>query len=96
MNLFIGNLAKNVTADELRNAFSVYGEIKAVNILKDKLTKQSRGFGFVQMPNADEANKAITGLHGKTIIGQTISVFQAKTREDCKAYYKETHPEIIR
>ena len=82
MNLFIGNLSFQTTDEDLRLAFSAFGEIKSVTVLKDKYTNQSRGFGFVEMSNDEEAKKAIEGLNGKPINGRTINVGEARPRED--------------
>jgi len=82
MNIFVGNLSFETTDEELREAFSAYGELASVTILKDKFTNRSRGFGFVEMPNASEANAAIEGLNGKSINGRAINVAEARPREE--------------
>lgn len=86
MNIFVGNLSQDATAEDLRNAFKVYGEIIATSILRDKVTNISRGFGFVQMSNETEAKNAIKKLHGTIISGKIINVFKARPREErmCK------------
>jgi cold-inducible RNA-binding protein len=82
MNIFVGNLSFDTTEEDLRTAFSAFGEIKSINILKDKFTNQPRGFGFVEMMTDAESKAAIEGLHGKTIGGRTINVSEARPREE--------------
>lgn len=67
---------------ELREAFQAFGEIQSCNIIKDKFTGESRGFGFVEMPNKAEAEKAISALNGKDMKGRTINVNEARPRTD--------------
>jgi RNA recognition motif-containing protein len=78
MNMHVGNLAYNVTEDDLRTLFSTFGEVSAVNIIKEKSSGQSKGFGFVDMPNNSEADKAMKGLNGTRLKDQFIKVSQAK------------------
>lgn len=78
MNMHVGNLAYNVTEDDLRTLFSSFGEVSAVNIIKEKSSGQSKGFGFVDMPNNSEADKAMKGLNGTRLKDQLIKVSQAK------------------
>lgn len=78
MNIYVGNLAFNVTEDDLRTLFSSFGEVSAVNIIKEKSSGQSKGFGFVDMPNNSEADKAMKGLNGTRLKEQLIKVSQAK------------------
>lgn len=82
MNIFVGNLSFETTEDDVRTAFAAYGEVKSVNILKDRFTNQPRGFGFVEMMTDAESKAAIEGLHGKTIGGRTINVSEARPREE--------------
>jgi RNA recognition motif-containing protein len=82
MNIYIGNLSHSTTEGELRQAFESYGEISNVNIIKDKFTGESRGFGFVEMPNQDEAKAAIDGLNGQELGGRTLNVNEARPRSD--------------
>jgi cold-inducible RNA-binding protein len=74
MNIYVGKLAQSVTEDELRAAFAAFGKVDAVNIIKDKYTSQSKGFGFVEMPSAEEAKSAMSQLHGKDMNGQALDV----------------------
>jgi RNA recognition motif-containing protein len=80
MNMYLGNLHYNVTEDELRDLFSEFGEVVSVNIVMDRYTKQSKGFGFVDMPNNSEADKAIKALNGNQLKGQSLKVSQAEPR----------------
>ncbi len=80
MNLYVGNLAYNVTEEDLQTMFSEFGEVVSVNIIKDKYSGQSKGFGFVDMPNNSEADKAIKALNGTEFMGRRIKVNQAKPR----------------
>jgi len=82
MNMYVGNLPYSVTEDDLRAAFSEFGEIASVNIIADKISGQSKGFGFVEMPSNSEADKAIKALNGTELQGRNIKVNQAKPRGD--------------
>lgn len=82
MNIFVGNLSFETTDDELRAEFAQYGELSSVNILRDRMTNRSRGFAFVEMPNNEEAQNAITALNGKTINGRQINAAEARPREE--------------
>jgi len=82
MNIFIGNLSRGVNEDDLRKEFEVYGKVNSVNIIKDKYTGESRGFGFVEMPNDKEARAAIEGLNGKELKGRALNVNQARPRRE--------------
>ena len=81
MNIYVGNLSYQMTEDELRTAFETYGEVSAVRIIQDHNTGRSKGFGFVEMPNNENAKTAITGLDGKEISGRTVRVNEAKPRQ---------------
>jgi len=65
VNIYVGNLAFSTTDHDLRQLFEPYGEVDTINLITDKYTGQSRGFGFVEMPNSAAAKAAIQGLHGK-------------------------------
>lgn len=75
-------MSRDVSEAELREAFQAFGEIQSCNIIKDKFTGESRGFGFVEMPNKAEAEKAISALNGKDMKGRTINVNEARPRTD--------------
>jgi RNA recognition motif-containing protein len=78
MNIYVGNLAFDVTENDLRELFSDFGEVSAVNIVKERTSGQSKGFGFVEMLNNHEADKAMKGLNGKRVKDQSIKLSQAK------------------
>ncbi|MDH7488615.1 MAG: RNA-binding protein [Anaerolineae bacterium] len=82
MNIYVGNLARETTEAELRQAFEAFGQVTSAAIIKDKYSGESRGFGFVEMPNAAEAQAAIAGLNGKELGGRTLNVNEARPRED--------------
>lgn len=74
MNIYVGNLAYKARENDLRQAFEAYGEVASVKIVIDRATKRSKGFGFVEMPNDDEARRAISELHGKDMMGRNLNV----------------------
>jgi RNA recognition motif-containing protein len=80
--LFIGNLSYNTTEDDLRSFFAEAGTVTSVNLMMDKFTGKSRGFAFVEMGTADEANKAIELFHGKELQQRALTVNIARPRED--------------
>lgn len=82
MNIYIGNLSYTTTEDELRQAFEGFGQVNSVNIILDRETGRSRGFAFVEMGSDDEANAAITEMNGKELGGRTLTVNQARQREN--------------
>lgn len=82
MNIYVGNLAYGVTDEDLRTAFSAYGEVSRANVIMDRDTGRSKGFGFVEMPDNAEAEAAINGLNDKPLSGRAIRVNEAKPRED--------------
>ncbi|MFH1614529.1 MAG: RNA-binding protein [Planctomycetota bacterium] len=77
MNIYVGNLAHQATEDDLRQAFEAFGQVESVNIIKDKFSGESRGFGFVEMPSKDEAKKAIEEMNGKDLMGRAVNVNEA-------------------
>ena len=81
-NIFVGNLSFNTSEDELRQIFETYGQVERVSILTDRETGRSRGFGFVEMTNPEEGDKAITGLNGSQFGGRTINVNEARPKAD--------------
>ena len=82
MNIYVGNLAYEVTEEELRDEFAAFGEVASVNIIKDKYSGQSKGFAFVEMPLLSAGQAAITGLNGKTLQNRQIAVSGARPRTD--------------
>ncbi|KPK56768.1 MAG: RNA-binding protein [Gammaproteobacteria bacterium] len=81
MNIYVGNLAYSVTEDELRTAFSQFGSVTSVNVITDKFSGQSKGFGFVEMADDSEADAAIKALNDTSLNGRNIKVNQARPRE---------------
>jgi RNA recognition motif-containing protein len=82
MNIYVGNLSHDVTEDDLRQAFEALGQVESVNILKDKFSGESRGFGFVMMPSRKEAQSAIDGLNGKDLKGRSMNVNEARPKTE--------------
>ncbi len=82
MNMYVGNLPFGVTEEELKTVFSEFGKVESVNIITDKFSGRSKGFGFVEMPDNSEADKAIKALNGTEFKGRNIRVNQARPRED--------------
>ncbi|ANT63904.1 MULTISPECIES: RNA recognition motif domain-containing protein [Prosthecochloris] len=82
MNIYIGNLPYSITEDELRDTFSEFGQVDSANIIIDKFSGRSKGFGFVEMPNDEDAEKAIDALNDTDLNGRTIKVNQARPREE--------------
>jgi RNA recognition motif-containing protein len=82
MNIYVGNLSYTATEEDLKQAFSEHGEVTTVSIVKDKFTGNSRGFGFVEMPNDEEGQKAIDALNGQDVKGRALKVNEARPREN--------------
>ena|SRR5690349_12903663 len=82
MKLFVGNFAFNTTEDDLRELFQAYGNVESVAVVTDRDTGRSRGFGFVEMPDRGEAEKAIQGLNGKQVGGRTLNINEARPKTD--------------
>jgi len=82
MNIYVGNLPRATSENELQSAFSAYGQVDSVAIIKDKFSGESRGFGFVEMPNSTEAGQAISALNGSDLGGRNLTVNEAKPRTD--------------
>jgi len=81
MNIYIGNLPYSVTDGDLRDKFSEFGQVHSANIITDKFSGRSKGFGFVDMPNDGEAREAIEAMNDKDFNGRTIKVNEARPRE---------------
>ena len=79
-NIYVGNLDFNISEDELRQAFAAYGQVDNVTILKDRDTGQPRGFGFVEMANDEEAEKAINGMNGAQLGSRALNVNEARPK----------------
>lgn len=82
MNIYVGNLPYSVTEDELRNMFAAYGDVSSANIITDKYSGESKGFGFVEMPKQADAEEAIKALNGSSVKGRSIKVNQARPRNE--------------
>jgi len=82
MNIYVGNLQYGVTEDELKELFEEFGEVMSVKIINDKYSGRSKGYGFVEMSNNNEAKKAIENLNEKDLRGRNIRVNQAREREE--------------
>ena len=81
-NIYVGNLSFKATEDDLRQAFAQYGEVSSVSIVKDRESGRSRGFAFVEMPDATQANEAIQKLNETEIAGRNVTVNEARPRTD--------------
>ncbi len=84
MNIYVGNLSYNTNEESLRNAFEGYGEVASVNVIKDRMTGQSRGFAFVEMPSDDQAQSAIDGLNGQDLDGRQLRINIARRRDESR------------
>ena len=82
MNIFVGGLPYAVSDEGLREAFEAHGEVSSAKVITDRETGRSRGFGFVEMANDDEANAAIEAMNGSDMGGRTLTVNQARPREE--------------
>ena len=86
MNIYVGSLSYDVTENELKDLFAEFGTVSSVKVIEDRETGRPKGFAFVEMPNQDEAEKAISSLNEKEIKGREIKVNQARPREDRPRY----------
>jgi len=82
VNIYCGNLAHELTEEELREAFEAFGQVTSAKIITDRYSGVSRGFGFVEMAEKAEAEAAIAGLNGKELKGRTLSVNEARPRTE--------------
>jgi RNA recognition motif-containing protein len=82
MNIYAGNLSREVTEEDLRQAFEAFGQVESATIIKDKYSGESKGFGFVEMPAKAEGQSAINGLNGKELKGRTLNVNEARPRSE--------------
>ena len=81
MNIYVSNLAYSATDHDIRQLFESYGVVDKIDIITDRYTGQSRGFGFVEMPDSAAAKAAIQGVQGKELAGRTLTVDEARPRE---------------
>ncbi|MBM2825750.1 MAG: rpbB [Dehalococcoidales bacterium] len=84
MNIYVGNLSRDVTEEELRQIFMPFGQVASVSIIKDKYSGQSRGFAFVEMPTKSEGEAAIMSIKGKTLKERTIDISESRPRSDSR------------
>lgn len=82
MNIYVGNLPYGINKDELKGAFEVYGEVSSARIVTDRESGRSKGFGFVEMTNDDDARSAIEGLNNQELSGRKVVVNEARPREE--------------
>jgi len=81
-NIFVGNLDFGATEESLRSLFEAYGTVERVNLVTDRDTGRSRGFAFVEMEDAAQADRAIAALNGSSLGGRTLRIDEARPRED--------------
>ncbi len=84
MNIYVGNLSREVTEEDLREAFEAFGEVTSAKIIKDKYSGESKGFGFVEMTSKTDGESAITGLNGKELKGKALNVNEARPRTESR------------
>ncbi len=84
MNIYVGNLSYEVTEEDLRTSFESFGKVESANIIQDKYSGKSKGFGFIEMPSAEEAKSAIEGLNGKDLKGRNLNVNEARPRSESR------------
>lgn len=82
MKIYVGNLSYDTGEDDIRKVFEEIGEVTEVNIIMDRMSGRSKGFGFVEMPDKDQANKAISDLNGTELNGRALNVNEARPRVD--------------
>ncbi len=82
MNIYVGNLSREATEADVREAFQAFGQVDTVTLIKDKFSGEPRGFGFVEMPLKTEAESAIAGLNGKELKGRPLTVNEARPRAE--------------
>ena len=87
MNIYVGNLSYDVSDEELGEAFSAFGTVTSARVIRDRYTDRSRGFGFVEMSDDNEAETAIAELNGQAIKGTPINANQARPREEKRRAY---------
>src|SRR4030042_4029098 len=80
MNIYVGNLLFDVTQDELKELFAPFGQVTEVRLIMDKFSGKTKGFGFIEMPSKEEAEKAIEALNGKDVRGRAMTVNEAKPK----------------
>ena len=81
MKIYVGNLSYNTTDSDLASAFEQYGQVESASVVIDRMTNRSRGFGFVEMPDSNEAREAIAGMEGKDLQGRNLKVSEARPKD---------------
>ena len=82
MNIFVGNLSQDTTEEDLQKAFAAFGQVKSATIIKDMFSRESKGFGFVEIQAKAEAQAAINGMNGKMLKGKALNVNEARPRPE--------------
>lgn len=82
MRIYVGNLPYTVSEDELRSSFEAFGSVETVDIVRDRMTREPKGFAFVEMPDKAQAQAAINGLNGQNMAGRTLTVNEARPRPE--------------
>jgi RNA recognition motif-containing protein len=82
MNIYVGNLSREANEDDLKKAFESFGQVESANVIKDKFSRESKGFGFVEMPSKTEGQSAIEGLNGTDLKGKVLNVNEARPKTD--------------
>jgi RNA recognition motif-containing protein len=82
VNIYVGNISREATEEDLRAAFEAFGTVESAKVIKDRYSGQSRGFGFVEMPSLEEAKAAISGLSGQDLKGRPLTVDEARPRPE--------------
>ena len=88
--MYVGNIPYAATEEELRALFAEYGEIESLKIMKDQFTDRSRGFGFIEMAQEEDAKKAIEALNGKDFMGKSLTVNEAKPQQKRQGFNKRS------
>jgi RNA recognition motif-containing protein len=88
MNIYVSNLGYNFRDEELKNLFATYGTVSSAKVIMDKFTSQSKGFGFVEMPDRAAAEKAVKELNGTMTDGRAINVSEARPKEEKGGFNK--------
>jgi RNA recognition motif-containing protein len=82
MNIYVGNLSYNITGEDLRQAFTAFGQVATASVIRDQSSGRSKGFGFVEMPATEEGRAAIAGMDGKTMDNRALKVNEARSRDN--------------
>ena len=90
IKMYVGNISYNTTEEELKELFSECGEIESLKIIKDQFTDRSKGFGFVEMVNDEDAKKAIATLNGKNFMGKSLTVAEARPQQKRQGFNKRS------